>query len=63
MNTLHEAGLGYDAILSDLARCAPAMTTGWAVNASRWCRGCNGGTYVVGFIPAVEAYYSSFAGR
>jgi peptidoglycan hydrolase CwlO-like protein len=63
MNTLHETGLGYAAILSDLARCAPAMTTGWAVNASMWCRGCNGGTYVVGFIPAVEAYYSAYAGR
>jgi peptidoglycan hydrolase CwlO-like protein len=61
--TLRKPGLGYEAILSDLAACSDPMVTGWAVNASRWCRGCAGGRYVVAIVPAVEAYYDRYANR
>ena len=46
---------GYGRIVSSLAACADAMTTARAINASSWCRGCAGGTYVVGMVPKVEA--------
>lgn len=52
---------GYEAIISSLKASAPAMDTGRAINRSDWCRGCAGGTYVVGFIPAVERYYERYA--
>src|SRR5205823_5717775 len=41
------AGLGYGAILSELAGCADPMSTARAISASMWCRGCVGGAYVV----------------
>jgi peptidoglycan hydrolase CwlO-like protein len=63
VGTLEKPGLGYEAILADLAACSDPMVTGWAVNASRWCRGCAGGRYVVAIIPAVEAYYDRYANR
>jgi len=63
VGTLHKSGHGYEAILSNLASCSDPMTTGLAVNASDWCRGCAGGNYVTAIIPSVEAYYSSYANR
>ena len=38
------------------------MDTGRAINQSDWCSGCAGGSYVVGYIPAVEQYYDRYAG-
>lgn len=55
------ASLGYGAIVSSLARCADAMTTARAINASAWCRGCTGGAYVTGSIAKVAANYSVYA--
>jgi len=52
---------GYGAILSDLVGCADPMSTGTAINASMWCRGCAGGAYVVNDIPKVEANYELYA--
>ena len=52
---------GYRAIVAALARCADAMTTARAVNASSWCRGCTYGMYVTGNIPKVEANYDVYA--
>jgi peptidoglycan hydrolase CwlO-like protein len=52
---------GYGAIVSSLSSCADPMTTARAINASSWCRGCAGGTYVVGMVPKVEAHYSTYA--
>jgi peptidoglycan hydrolase CwlO-like protein len=54
-------GLGYGTIVSALAACSDPMTTARAINASAWCRGCAGGTYVVGVIPKVEANYDLYA--
>jgi hypothetical protein len=59
--TLRHAGYGYEAILADLARNADSMTTAKAINASRWCRGCANGGYVVDLIPSVEQYYDDYA--
>jgi peptidoglycan hydrolase CwlO-like protein len=59
--TLHRPGHGYDAIISSLKAAPEAMETGRAINRSDWCRGCAGGTYVIGFIPAVERYYERYA--
>jgi len=55
------AGLGYGAILSELAGCADPMSTARAINASMWCRGCVGGLYVVNDIAKVEANYDLYA--
>jgi hypothetical protein len=52
---------GYGAIVSTLSRCSDPMTTARAINASSWCRGCAGGTYVTGYIPKVEANYAIYA--
>jgi peptidoglycan hydrolase CwlO-like protein len=60
--TLGRPGHGYEAIVSSLKGGAESMDTGRAINRSDWCRGCAGGTYVIGFIPAVERYYDRFAG-
>ena len=61
IDTLRASGYGYEAILSDLAASADPYTTAGAINASSWCHGCAGGNYVIGLIPAVEAYYGSYA--
>ena len=63
MATLQKPGFGYDAIRSNLSACVDPMVTGQSINASSWCRGCAGGNYVLAIIPAVEAYYSSYANR
>src|SRR5262249_39940963 len=42
--------LGYPSIVAGLRACADAMTTAQAINASAWCRGCAGGSYVTGWI-------------
>ncbi len=60
--TLRRPGHGYEAIIASLRSGAEAMDTGRAINRSDWCRGCAGGTYVIGFIPAVEQYYDRYAG-
>ena len=52
---------GYGAIVSALSRCSDPMTTARAINASSWCRGCAGGTYVTGYIPKVEGNYRIYA--
>jgi hypothetical protein len=36
--------------------------TAQAINASNWCRGCAGGAYVTGLLPAVESDYRTYAG-
>ena len=54
---------GYDAILSSLQACATAEATAVAINASAWCRGCVGGTYITGLLPIVRADYASHASR
>jgi len=53
---------GYGWILYDLYSCADPMTTAQAINASAWCYGCAGGTYVIGIVPKVEANYEAYAG-
>jgi hypothetical protein len=52
---------GYGTITSDLAACSDPMTTARAINASAWCRGCAGGSYVVDNIAKVEANYDLYA--
>ena len=59
--TLDTKSYGYPAILASLRACKDAMTTGWAINASSWCRGCAGGRYEVGLIATVEANYSTYS--
>jgi peptidoglycan hydrolase CwlO-like protein len=61
IKTLRHTGYGYEQILADLARNADPMTTAEAINASRWCRGCANGGYVVDLIPSVEKYYDRYA--
>ena len=58
---INGAGLGYGAILSELAACAEPMSTARAINASMWCWGCVGGAYVINDIPKVEANYDLYA--
>jgi hypothetical protein len=52
---------GYAPVLAALGACAPPELTAAAVNASMWCRGCAGGTYVVGRISAVEANLAGYS--
>ena len=52
---------GYGGIVSALSGCSDPMTTAAAINASSWCAGCAGGTYVTGDIPKVEANFSLYA--
>lgn len=61
--TLELPGRGYEAIVASLKRSADPMETGRAINRSMWCRGCAGGSYVIGIIPAVEEYYEQYASR
>ncbi|MGH2727740.1 MAG: hypothetical protein ACRDKS_12285, partial [Actinomycetota bacterium] len=61
--TLGHCCYGYEQIIVNLARNADPMTTAEAINASRWCRGCAGGGYVVDLIPTVEQYYDEYAGK
>jgi peptidoglycan hydrolase CwlO-like protein len=61
--TIHDgmSSHGYGRIVSSLGACADPMTTARAINASDWCHGCAGGTYVTGMVPKVEADYSTYA--
>jgi hypothetical protein len=59
--TLRRPNHGYDAIVAGLRSSAESMETGRAINRSDWCRGCAGGTYVIGFVPAVQQYYERYA--
>ena len=52
---------GYVEILNRLGQCADPRVTARAINASMWCHGCAGGTYVTGLIPRVEADYELYA--
>jgi peptidoglycan hydrolase CwlO-like protein len=54
---------GYGAVLTSLSMCAPAESTGAAINASSWCRRCAGGMYVVNVVSLVRADYERFATR
>jgi hypothetical protein len=54
---------GYAAILGSLQACATAEATAVAINASAWCRGCAGGTYITGLLPIVRADYLGHAAR
>jgi peptidoglycan hydrolase CwlO-like protein len=60
--TLKRPGHGYDAIVASLRKSGDAMDSARAINRSDWCRGCAGGTYVTGFVPAVEQYYDRYGG-
>lgn len=51
----------YGPIIANLRRCASAMKTAEAINASSWCRGCTYGRYVTGLIDKVEANYDAYA--
>ena len=53
----------YEPILSSLRACNAAEATAWFVNASAWCRGCTGGVYLTGLLPAVRTDYASYAAR
>lgn len=61
--TLSRPNLGYEPILASLRAGAAAMDTARAINASRWCRGCADGQYVIELIPIVERYYDKYAKR
>jgi peptidoglycan hydrolase CwlO-like protein len=61
--TLQHCCYGYEQILVNLARNADPMTTAEAINASRWCRGCANGGYVVDLIPTIEQYYDEYAAK
>ncbi len=52
---------GYRAVLDSLRACADPMATARAINASAWCRGCEGGSYLTALVPAVEAWFRSHA--
>jgi hypothetical protein len=52
---------GYGAILASLRACDDAEATAWYVNASAWCRGCTGGAYLTGLLPAVRVDYATYA--
>ena len=52
---------GYGWILYRLSQCADPGVTAGAINASMWCHGCAGGTYVTGLVPRVEADYQLYA--
>jgi hypothetical protein len=54
---------GYGAIVDNLRGCSSAEATAQAINASAWCRGCVGGTYITGLLPIVRTSYSEHAGR
>jgi hypothetical protein len=54
---------GYDAVLTSLRACSAAEATAWFVNASAWCRGCTGGAYLTGLLPAVRADFGTYAAR
>lgn len=61
--TLSHCCYGYEAIIANLVRNADPMTTGEAINQSRWCRGCADGGYVIDLIPTVEQYYDDYAAK
>ncbi len=61
VGTLSRGGHGYAPILSGLHASSDPMDTARAINASDWCSGCAGGSYVTGYIPAVEQYYDRYA--
>ncbi|MGN6377651.1 MAG: hypothetical protein ACTHNU_01735 [Gaiellales bacterium] len=52
---------GYGWIVYRLSQCAPSIVTVRAVNASDWCAGCAGGSYVTSMLPVVEADYTDHA--
>lgn len=54
---------GYEAILDALGSCRSAAVTARAINASAWCRGCVGGSYLTGLLPIVRASYPTYAVR
>jgi hypothetical protein len=54
---------GYWAIVDSLRACASPEATAAAINASAWCRGCAGGTYITGLLPIVRADYADHALR
>jgi hypothetical protein len=54
---------GYGAIVDSLRACAPAESTAAAINASAWCRGCTGGSYLTGLLPLVRDAYADHAQR
>jgi peptidoglycan hydrolase CwlO-like protein len=60
--TLKRPGHGYEAIVASLKAGAESMDTARAINRSDWCPGCAGGTYVIGYVPAVEENYGRYAG-
>jgi peptidoglycan hydrolase CwlO-like protein len=59
--TLKRPNHGYERIIATLKASADPMESGEAINRSDWCRGCAGGSYVIGIIPAVEEYYDRYA--
>jgi hypothetical protein len=61
--TLSHCCYGYEQIIANLARNADPMTTGEAINDSRWCYGCADGGYVIDLIPTVEQYYDDYASQ
>jgi peptidoglycan hydrolase CwlO-like protein len=61
IRTLRRPNRSYEPVIANLMAGTDAMATARAINASMWCRGCANGNYVIGLIPAVEAYYERYA--
>jgi len=54
---------GYGAVIDALRGCDSASGTAQWVNASSWCSGCGGGSYLVGLLPIVAQDYATYANR
>jgi peptidoglycan hydrolase CwlO-like protein len=63
IKTLRLPVRGYEPVIANLMAASEPMETAKAINASRWCSGCNGGNYVIGLIPAVEQHYDRYANQ
>jgi hypothetical protein len=50
-------------VIDSLRGCAGASATAQWVNASSWCSGCGGGSYLIGLLPIVAQDYASYANR
>ena len=54
---------GYGAVIDSLRNCDGASATAQSVNASSWCYGCGGGSYLIGLLPIVAQDFASYANR
>jgi hypothetical protein len=54
---------GYQAVIDALRSCAGADEVAATIRDSAWCRGCTGGSYLVGLVPVVRSSYADHAAR